>query len=382
MRGRSKLIIIALLLLSLCGITGCWDSIQIEERAFVLGIALDKGSKPDEIKLTYQIAIPKAMAGGAESGGGAGQAFYNVSAEGKDFMSADREIESKVDRIRDFEHLQVILIGEGLARSGISKWIDPLVRNNQMRRRTYVLIASGDASKILEIKPPFALTPAMYLQKLVKDNEERTLNILAATDIGKLALNNRRRLDYVLARVEPTGKNELMINGTGVFKRSRLIGWFSGNETGAVKLLQGEIPFAPVTFPSPNPRAGIIAVQIYEGKQEVKPELRNGKVIYKVKFTLDGDIAATQNREFNTLNDAYLTEVSKAFDKYIKQQCQAVFKKAQDEYDADVFDFGRMLHDYDYNYWQKHQGEYNKIFRNAKLEIKVEMKIRRTGLVS
>lgn len=295
-------------------------------------------------------------------------------------MTIDRAIEAKVDRVRDFEHMQTIIIGEALAREGITNLIDPFVRNNQMRRRTYILVANGEAARILDIKPPLSLTPAFHLSELITQNEDRTMNILARTDIGRLALNNRRKLDYVLARV--INKNNMMeISGTGVFHHGKLVGWLNNEETGAVKLLQGDIPNAPFTMPSPDPRAGLIALQMYEGKAEIKPEIRRGKVIFKVKLTIDGDIAETQNREFDTYDDAYLLAVGKAADRYLADYCETVFKKAQSDFGTDVFGFGRILHNYDFAFWEQHKDNWDELFKTAELEMNVKFEVRRTGLV-
>lgn len=71
MRHKRGISIVCLLCLLMVCVAGCWDSVEIEDRAFVLGVALDKGSKPGELKMTYQIAVPRAMGGqGGASGGG------------------------------------------------------------------------------------------------------------------------------------------------------------------------------------------------------------------------------------------------------------------------------------------------------------------------
>ena len=62
MKYRFLKTIIALLLVFF--LTGCWDRVEIENRIFVLAVAIDKEMKKDGkrlYELTIQVAEPKAL---------------------------------------------------------------------------------------------------------------------------------------------------------------------------------------------------------------------------------------------------------------------------------------------------------------------------------
>ncbi|MBX6395697.1 MAG: hypothetical protein IRY98_08245, partial [Alicyclobacillaceae bacterium] len=88
---------------ALCLLTGCWDRLEIEQRAMVLGLALDEAS-PQEVRrlgisthlnrppqstnifplrLTAQIAVPGRipLGPGSDPGGGSGSASGNEGGE-------------------------------------------------------------------------------------------------------------------------------------------------------------------------------------------------------------------------------------------------------------------------------------------------------------
>nr|MDA8233335.1 Ger(x)C family spore germination protein [Clostridia bacterium] len=63
---------ILILLLLTSFLSGCWDRRELEEQAFVLTLGVDKGTIPSSFLWTFQIAIPRQLAGGQTGGGGGG----------------------------------------------------------------------------------------------------------------------------------------------------------------------------------------------------------------------------------------------------------------------------------------------------------------------
>src|SRR5690606_22101349 len=107
--------------------TGCWDMVEIETNAFILGIGLDlsKDVEGDEerIMVTYQIALPADMlvASGQGEGGGGGASTLNISIEAKNLMMAEQTLMSTLNQVPNYDHLQVVVFGEELSTKGIGK---------------------------------------------------------------------------------------------------------------------------------------------------------------------------------------------------------------------------------------------------------------------
>lgn len=379
MRGKKLIILIILLILFLIG-TSCWDQIEMENRAFVLGIALDQGATPHDFKMTYQIAIPKNMAGGTENKGAGDKGYFNLSGEGPHIFDIDRDIATKLDRTRDLVHLQVVLISEQLAKNGINRILDPFLRFPQTRRRTYVLVTRGEAAKILNIQPAIAPNISMSIAGIIKNNEKQTLKTSAAIDLGRLAENIRRRSDFILAQVIP-GKNNVEILGAAVFKEDIMIGRLSERETGAAKLLKGEIPNAPVIIKSPDQQAGFVSVLISKSDIKIRPEVQDNQVTIKMFLELEGEIQGIQNLNFDTLNEKYLKRLGDAIAIHLEKQCQETFKKSQVEFKADIFGYGRLVNNYHHRFWLDNKDKWDQIYQEAKLDLKITVAMRRTGLI-
>lgn len=156
MRLRFSLFVFILGLLLIT--TGCWNAREIDELAFVLGIALDKTGNGG-VKITVQMAKPSTFSKSPTGGGKEGKPFWVASSEGKTFFEAIRNMATFTSRRIFWSHNKIIIISEKLARSDISEILDFFCRNPELRLRTCVAVIPGEAGPILEKLQVWKQTP-------------------------------------------------------------------------------------------------------------------------------------------------------------------------------------------------------------------------------
>ena len=148
-------------------LAGCWDHIDIEQRGYVLGVAIDayppmpgkdekaasEETPPEEEEkiemmethtgkpsyaMTIQMPIlrknPQPAEGGGSSSEGGGLT-WEITQVGNSFMAMNRELLARTSLSLYYEHLQVIIISDQVARKGISDVLDFFTRDPEMRRR-------------------------------------------------------------------------------------------------------------------------------------------------------------------------------------------------------------------------------------------------------
>jgi spore germination protein KC len=132
-------------------LTGCWSRHEINDVAIVLGVALDKAEN-GKLRLALLIAVPKASGGasGSSQGSSSTKSTFMASAEGESIMEAYRIIQEKVSREIFFAHGRVIIVGEELARDGVSSILDFFSRHRQSHLRNYLLFKKLEAVDILQ----------------------------------------------------------------------------------------------------------------------------------------------------------------------------------------------------------------------------------------
>ena len=65
----------------------------------------------------------------------------------------------------------------------------------------------------------------------------------------------------------------------------------------------------------------------------------------------------------------------------IIQSCSDVFNKLVDEYKTDCIEFGRRVQNYYPDFWEKNKDKWKEYFVNTTLELEVDVKVRRLGVI-
>ncbi|GAA3334281.1 hypothetical protein GCM10020331_101630 [Ectobacillus funiculus] len=117
--------ILTLLIVIIPVLTGCWSRHEVNDVAIVLGVALDK-AKNGNLLLSLQIAVPKASGGANGSAQGSDHTKINHDGFRKRTIHPRSlsNYSGEKSRGRFFAHDRVIIVGEELARDGVSPILD------------------------------------------------------------------------------------------------------------------------------------------------------------------------------------------------------------------------------------------------------------------
>jgi len=358
-------------------LTGCWDVVELEDRAFVLGIALDKAEKEEDIVVTYQIALLSQMFG--ENPGG-GEKVKNISTVAPNIIRANRQILTRIDKVLNIEHLQVILIGEELARDGFYKHIDLFFRDINVRRKTNVLITEGKAADYFEITPLTALSASQYISDIMRLNESRVHQVSSAVDILKLAISIREGRDYFITKVSKAEK-DVVVSGAAVFKSNKMIGWLDADEAGKAKWLINDLTAATIILQDVNGIQGQVVFEVQNSRTRIKPVVRGEQVEFDVNIRTEGIVVERENVNFNVSEKAdFIHELEESIEAKIRRDCMEIFEAAQKKYETDFLNLGHLVQLYNVRWWEKNEKQWERIFKDAKLNLNVDAYIRGVGL--
>lgn len=155
-------IIVILLLFSGCSPIFFPLPTEIDHLELVRIIALDKSDKnPDEVIITimFEKSTPvsgssgtgSGETGGGGTGGGETKGLKGtvLTAEGKTFSSAERNFQTYTDKQIFLGHADFCLIGEEAAKEDITKYLDFISRDHDVRKSSKVYIVAGKASDLV-----------------------------------------------------------------------------------------------------------------------------------------------------------------------------------------------------------------------------------------
>ena len=126
---KFKKIIIIFLLLIVMTLTSCWNFKDLNTMGLLVGMGIDK-TDDDMFEVTFQIARPYIVK--AISEGSPDEAFWTFTSKGKTLFDAIRNALSTADKKIYFAHVQIIIIGEKLAKEGIKDIFDVFERGFEL----------------------------------------------------------------------------------------------------------------------------------------------------------------------------------------------------------------------------------------------------------
>lgn len=370
-------------------LTGCWDRVEIDQRGFVVGVAVDKpeeGSK-NIYKGTYQMIVPgglKVSSANSSSNNNnphAGQAYFNISMTENSMPSIAARIAGRTSRSPYFEHLRMIIISGDAAKqkASLPDILDFYLRNSEMRRSVQILIADGKASDILGIFPNNESTPVSYISSIAKNNQ-KTNYMLQESRIGDVHEFLIKHESFVIQKIKKEDGG-VTLNGSAIFdgKTKQLLGFLNGEETQGLNFITKRIKGGIVESKVEGQVVGLKVERsnrkIYV--QQTNPEHLNFTIKIIVEGTLDKSIANIDPSEGKTVD-----ALEKSLEDTITSTTHKVIKKLQQTYKKDALGLGAYLYENHNKMWKPLADNWEdgaNLFSQAGIEVQVEVIVRRVG---
>ncbi|MFJ7976847.1 Ger(x)C family spore germination protein [Peribacillus sp. NPDC096379] len=366
-------------------VSGCWDRVEVNDLAIVTAAAIDK-KDDNQIELSLQIFIPKALSSGGGQGGGTGgggAVTLVTSHKGSNISDALSKLQSEFPRRVFWGHCKVFIFGERLAKAGIQEQMDFLLRHPQPRERAYVYVSEGKAKPILELFAPLERYSAERLREIsdlhlgmqvtLQDLDEKLIGIAQAAALPRVDI-----LPPEKGQEKSQGKPYIV--GTAVFKKDKMIGKLTENETRGVLWIRNEIVASTVTFKL-GAEKGKISINPIEATIKLVPVIQNKKWIMVVKIDTEGSIIQN-GTNLNLSSTKLIRAVEKAFAKEIEKRIKLAFQQTQQVLKADIVGFGEEFFRKYPKQWKENEGRWDKIFPEIELEIEIKAHVRRQGYIN
>ncbi|MFZ5823056.1 MAG: Ger(x)C family spore germination protein [Bacillota bacterium] len=369
---------------TLLPLAGCWDAASPEHIAWVSAIGVDAGGEGNFV-FTFQTIVPRAvtsgggggLGGGGGGGGGQGHSFVVYSVEAPDVITAIEMSDAFVARRVNLLHTKVLILGEEVVERGVTPLLAPAIRYREFRRTLHVLVSRGAARDFLRLAQPrletdpglwyevmltwqreTQLVPPTRIHEFVIAIEEPGLGARAALvapredvaakeeEIAERASEGRfgSPAAVLAGDVSRLGEMPVEFMGTAVFKRDRLAGFLTGQETRAVALLRGELSRrTPISIPDPTePEQRVVLIIQNQAAPEIRTRLTDDGVHVDFVVRVEGDIgsipSATDYAEAN-----YITLLEEAAEKYIGLVVEDVLETSLQEWGTDLYRLGERL---------------------------------------
>lgn len=385
--GHRRLVLIKclwfLLLLMVVFASGCWDRRELENLAVVLGIGLNLAPEGEGYEVSFQVvrAAQIQSPGGSSSGGEDLRPFWILRSSGPTVFEAIRNATFQSSRRLFLSHSQVLIINEAVAREGLTPALDFFIRDHESRLTQWLLLTPEDPVQIFDASAGLERVSSQAISDLLQHynltSKIRTVHLMEyiKTTMEKTAANT---LPMIRTK-ESAGKKELLLDGTGIFKGDKLVGFLDPKETRGLLWVLGEVQGGVITVDVPGEK-GKATLEIFNSSSAVTVQAEADKINVKIEVQVRSGLGAqTAYIDLSTPDQFKKLETQQA--EVIKKEIQTALAKAR-EYKADIFGFGWLLFGHDYRSWQRLAADWEQYFLEAAVEIKIKAALEELGLIT
>lgn len=393
-RVRYVAMLAALLLLSPLILSGCWDSVELNRRAIVSGVAIDRGpTEEDKYTLSFQVIVSEEISG-EQKRGISPVAVY--TGKGRTMYEALADASRQTARFLSLAHVRVIIISEEFAREGIKDLLDVLERESDTRLTSLMFITHGQKAKeILSIMTVFSKIPANdLLEKLDTTSKQFGYNFKMEVDDvirgiqrrgggplinGVLTTGDKGKEDSKdnLKTIVPG--SVMRITGLAAFKDDKLKGWLEGDAAVGSALLHNKIKQLAVVVK--DPKTGYIAFSVYQSQAKLHVEAKDPEhPVFTIKISQQAAVKEAANtlnlnspRTLEKLSDELAAETGRQLDLAV-----ASARKLKSDY----LGFGQAMQRANPRGWKKVRDHWDEVFARCEVRIEADANIRHTDMRS
>jgi len=362
-------------------LSGCWDSIEIQNLAIITAAAIDS-EENHKVKVSVQIFIPRTITSG-ESGEdpSLGSTFVREGI-GKNLAEAISVLQTNIPRKLFWGQCKIFIFGHDLAKTGIRKELDFLIRHPAPRINSNLDVSEGKASNILKLIPPLERYSGEVLSKFSQHQEvgvDTTLSDISkdlteASQSFSLPYIKRLKSDEYARKSYETIPT---IVGTAIFKKDKMIGNIDLEETRGLLWLSRKIQKSTVSI-KPEENENEVIMMPTSGSVRFKPQIINNQWIMNIQIQVAASII--QNETFlSLLQEDVITKLEKGLENKLRDRISKTLEKIQKEYQADVVGFGRRFHQKYPEQWKKVKDHWDEKFPEVDVKLSVNATIKRSG---
>lgn len=387
----------ALLILITLFQAGCWDIREINEIGIVEAVGIDFSVDTSKYTVTVQAANSKESAASNKKGGSS-ESVWIGSSEGSTIFEAVRNMARISSKRIVWSHNTIVILGEPFVKNDITPAIDFFTHNPELRMKTAVAVSKGDAKNYIASKAGlenlagislaemagYSVLPAVSIR-----TEMLTLNSEFSSDYSQLLIMGIDFKKSVLTSDDNNNiseNNTIALEGAAVFKKNKVIGWLSPEESRGLAWVLNKTKSTLVTVSNNNTE-----VDSETEKKNVSIETRNVKTkiiseivddVPNITISLTGEGLIVEQDVPSSLSIAeFQDSIASSLNKEISDEIERGIDKVQKYYESDVLGFAQIVRVQNNEAWKRLlKDEWQETFPIIPIKIDVNFRIKSNTL--
>lgn len=386
-KGRIGILCLVLLLL-FPFLSGCWDSVELNQRAVVAAIGIDEDGESGYV-VSLQVIVADEIAGAKARGTTPIVLFQE---KGKNLFQAIRRASQRVSRIISLAHIRLVVIGEKLARAGIGDTMDFLERSGEIRLPVKMMVARGNTGKnVLAVMTAIGRIPANDISGKLETSERLYAGDYAVTidDVIRSMINKGG--GPVLTGIQVDGDLEqapsknnvdnilpkaiVHINGMGVFQKDRLVRWLDDDQAIGLSMINNKVKSAETALSCGKDR-DTIGIETLFSATNIHTQMEQGEPVFVINLKQTG---AVQEAEcpINLKSPEVMKRLQEQWTEETKKVITSTVREVQ-RTRSDVIGFGLALERSHPKQWKRLSSEWSRHFAESTVRIQVTSVLKHT----
>ena len=383
-----KKIKIFLFLVAALLLTGCGNYRELNDLAITTGIAFD--IKDDQYIVSYMIANSNK----AETDSKDSETKITVyEGKGNTISSAYKDLNSKNPKIPYIGHLEVVIISEDLAKKGMLEALDFLMRNPESRKEFYIVLSKNvEAGTLLKTLAPLESFPSQNIAEIIKSNKDDQSTIVMQKYSAVITNMIDEGIEPIINGIELDGNKEegqmqeslekatpsatIKIDKIGIFKKDKLLGWSTHDETVGINIINNSAGFILLETKCDDKYMTSTLKDI-----KTKPIITFENNIPKIKLKIKADGAILEMQCKRNLEETkIMKELENEFNEKLKSIIDETIYMAQKKYKSDIFGFGNYIYKNNLKKWNIIKDKWNnEIFPEIKIDTEIKINLNNKG---
>jgi spore germination protein KC len=358
-------------------LVGCWDVIDLSDRAIVATMGFDVGEKAP-IKVWVQVVRPAP-----EELRGERIPFVVLSAESDTVAHAIEELDSQFVPRLFFGHVQFMLFSERLARQGMELVFDWTLTSPDRRPAQILLVIQGNGlpQMMQRLAPDVGHAPTVVLTSMEPLIGHRST--LGQWFAARLEQGRDPALGSLLMPPPQTGGNKMSLyhaGGPALFKEGKLVDFLKPEQRRAFFLLSGDATRSDEVIAVENVGGAMRAEYEWDASRVTRrAELVNGRPVLRVRVQLRGRLTGLA-RGRDPYDRAMIEKIETAMERKIAAEMKVVHARLQ-ALGTDAAAVGRQFHQDQVAYWHRVQPTwYDRGLKEVQLVVDAQVRIETAGL--
>ncbi|MER1999491.1 MAG: Ger(x)C family spore germination protein [Lysinibacillus sp.] len=406
-------------------IAGCWDNIEVEERGFVTGIAIDlanseietspstseeqnpqssrKNETPlqrdervlnhqkdedqeqnenNKYKLTQQLINPSNVGSQqSQKSNSMTAAFRNLSQTGDTIIEMNRDMIKQAGRRTNVTHLNVVLFSEAVGKEAdlFADLMDIFLREKEMLRSVKVAITKDHAGDYLNILPEYEKIPSKYINNVLENKSN--LDISSPLTVGQVQSFLLSKKSFIIPFINQVNDTTVNYEGLSVFSGSqnKIVGTLTGNDAKGYNFIKTKNQTGTINLEMDD---NDVTFEILELHSKVSLKDKDSKPLqFEIALDIEAGIAE-QYGSLDVMSEKNYKNLQKALEREIKQITSHTISILQNDYQADVIGLNDHLYEHYYPLWESIKDNWEEgenYFQQSKVDITVNATIEKPG---